>query len=190
MLTAPKSLTSTAMRARRSASRSQPVQQRRLAGAEEAADDGRAAVRASLAAHGVSRAEHAARRARCPTTRTSFSASGRRASGSSSRTQKSARLPHSMQPISSSSFSVQAAPSVIARSASATVMLLARAEHAARRREPVDRAPGGEQRPERRDRRVGVDRQRHAGGERAWRRRPCARRAPAPSSSRSGWSPQ
>ena len=97
-----------------------------------------------------------------PTTRTSLSASGGTLDGSSASTAKSARLPTSMLPISGSSRSVYAAPSVIACSASADRNALARSEHATRRGAPVDRTPRGEQRRDRRDRRIRVHRERNA----------------------------
>ena len=82
-----------------------PREQRGLAGAEKAADDGQR-QRGAPRAHAVPGIGSTRPPRTVPAIRTSFSASGATASGSSCSTQKSANLPTSIEPIRSSIRSV------------------------------------------------------------------------------------
>src|SRR5262249_26242019 len=81
--------------------REQTIEQRRLAGAEKAADDGEGKMCGHFPGASKTRPPSTV-----PHTPMSLSFSGAAVSGSSSRMAKSARLPTSMLPSSSSSFSV------------------------------------------------------------------------------------
>jgi hypothetical protein len=147
----------------------QPVQQRRLAGSEEAADDRERAARRGRGKP----APHAGGTAktRPPSTvawtGTSLSASGGTSYGSASSTAKSANFPASMEPTQMVHPQGVGGPQRHGVQGLGDAQPLLGAEQAPRRRGPVDGAPGGEQRPERRHRGVRMDRQRDAEPRRA-----------------------